>query len=97
MLPLALACLLIGALAARPLLRLARLALSLCLLAAAVRGLGLLLPELGNVDWGAFIPAALFGACVMLVGFRFINNALVERDRRADKAGVDKKHDARLI
>lgn len=90
-------CLFIGALFARALLRLARATIALAILVAGVRGLWLLLPELRSVDWSSIGLGALGGVVACIAGFRLINNLLVNRDRANDHAGVDKKHDARLV
>lgn len=92
-----LACLLIGALFGRALLSIVRWTIALAILAASLRGLALLLPELSRVDWPSIGLGALGGVGAMLIGFRAINNLLVNRDRSNDHQGVDKKHDARLI
>lgn len=54
-----------------------------------------------SLDTAGFTTGAVagfvFGLGVVVVGYRWIHNSIVESDRNNDLAGVNKKHDARRI
>lgn len=75
-------CLFAGALFARQLFQLLKLAFILAVIAAGLRGLFLLLPELSALDWSGSVLSGSVAAVVMLFGYRLIHNALVDADLR---------------
>ena len=58
-------------------------------------------PMVGGVVRSLDLPSVLLSgfvvAAVMSLMYKIIHNRLVEQDRAADHASVDKKHDARRI
>ena len=75
-------CLLAGALFARQLFQLLRIAALLVGVAFAVRLVLWLLPELSAIDWSGSVLSVSVVAVVMLFGYRLIHNALVDADLR---------------
>ena len=79
-LPLTILLCLLCVLFARPILRVLKIAIILCALAALLRGLWLLLPELAAVDWSGAVLSGGVVAVVLIFGYRTIHNWLVDAD-----------------